>query len=421
MCVLPTRKARQLIFPSPGHFGATFESDRVARAILQVVSDIGGRLGRTLIAGILAASKRKKIFELGLERAAAYGQLGNYQRKQISDWIDELISQHLVLITAEEYPRLKITDAGRGALKSDSLIGLTGFAARPAKPAATFASAQGEAGGFLKGQGEQEEREVDPALRARLREWRYQKAKALDLPAFWVLHNSVLEELARRQPRSLDELEAVRGIGSRKIEQYGLEIIELMQDYASPTPSEQATGAAAVGQSEEPAKLASVTAKAPAIVAPCDLALQIELFHQGGPEPDRIALLSLLENATVLEANEVPPLIDTLAALGVQQAIPHLVRLLDSGDVGIVIHAAEGLARLGGKEAVPRLVEFLEDHRPNLRLSAIRALGRLRAQEAIERFKKLVVRDDSDSVRLAARVALMLLDAVSRPTGTMHG
>jgi HRDC domain/HEAT repeats len=347
--------------------------------------------------------------------------LGNYQRKQISNWIDELISQHLLFITAEEYPRLKITDAGREALKSDSLIGLTGFAARPAKPAAPFASAQGEAGGFLKGRGEQEEREGDPTLRARLREWRYQKAKALDLPAFWVLHNSVLEELVRQQPRSLDELEAVRGIGSRKIEQYGLEIIELMQDYAAPTPSEQATGATAVGQSEEPAELASVTEKAPAIMAPCDLALQIELFRQGGPEPDRIALLSLVENAVTIEANEVPPVIDTLSALGVQQAIPHLVRLLDSGDVGIAIHAAEGLARLGGREAVPRLVELLEDHRPNLRLSAIRALGRLRAQEAVERFKQLVVRDDSDAVRLAARAALMLMDIAFQSTGTTRG
>jgi ATP-dependent DNA helicase RecQ len=406
----PNEESPIVELPATGTPGATVESDGVARAILQAVSDIGGRLGRTLIAGMLAASKRKKIFELGLERAAAYGQLGNYQRKQISNWIDELISQHLLLITAEEYPRLKITDAGRQALKSDSLIGLTGFAARPAKPAATFASAQGEAGGFLKEQREQEEREVDPALRERLREWRYQKAKALDLPTFWVLHNRVLEELARQQPRTLDELEVVRGIGSRKIEQFGAELIDLIRDYASPRPSEQATAAMAVRQSAEPARLAGVTENAPAVTAACDLPLQIEIFRQGGPEPDWTALLRLVENAETLGAKEAAPVIRALSALGIQQAIPPLLKLLDSTNCSIVIHAAEALGQLGGGEAAQRLIELLEDHRPSMRRAAIRALGRLRAHEASERFKHIAVADESDSVRLAARAALMLLD-----------
>lgn len=407
--------------PARGPLGATAESDRVARTILQVVANVGGRLGRILIASMLAGSKRKKIFELRLERAAAYGQLGDYQRTQISNWIDELISQYLLLITAEEYPRLKITDAGRQALKSDSLIALTGFAARPAKPAATFASAKGEAGSFPNGQGEQEEREADPALRERLREWRYQKAKALDLPAFWVLHNSVLEELARRRPRSLDELEAVRGIGSRKIEQFGSEIIELIQDHASPPPSEQDTGATAVRQSEESAELASATEKSPAVMAPCDLHLQIELFRQGGPEPDRAALMSLVENAETLGAKDIAPVIHTLSALGVQQAIPLLLKLLDSAHGSIVIHAAEALGQLGGREAARRLVELLEDHRPSMRRAAIRALGRLRAHEAIDHFKQIVVGDASDSVRLAARAALMLMDTASQSAGPTHG
>ncbi|MGH8064379.1 MAG: RecQ family ATP-dependent DNA helicase [Candidatus Entotheonellia bacterium] len=401
--------------------GATAESDRVARAILQVASDVGGRLGRTLIAGMLAASKRKKIFELGLERAAAYGQLGNYQRQQISNWIDELISQHLLLITAEEYPRLRITDAGRQALRSDALIALTGFAARPAEPAATFASARGEAGSSLKGQREEEERKVDPALHERLREWRYQKAKALDLPAFWVLHNSVLEELARQQPRTLDELQVVRGIGSRKIEQFGSEIIALVQGDASPTPPDQAIGATAARQTEEPAKPASATEKPPAVMTPSDLHLQIELFRQGGPEPDRAALLSLVENAETLGAREIAPVIHTLSALGVRQAIPLLLKLLDPANGRIAIHAAEALGQLGGREAAQRLVELLEDRRPGMRRAAIRALGRLRAHEAVERFKQIVVGDDSDSVRLAARAALMLMDIASQAAGTTHG
>jgi superfamily II DNA helicase RecQ len=167
--------------------------------------------------------------------------LSHYQHKQITNWVGELISQHLLRMTAEEYPRLKITDAGRQALKSDARLALTGFAARPVKSGGTFASAQGEAETSQNTRQAVNELAVDPALHERLRQWRNQKAKALDLPAYCVLHNSALEVIARLQPRTLGELQAVRGIGSRKIEQFGQEIIELMQGYALLAPSDGTT------------------------------------------------------------------------------------------------------------------------------------------------------------------------------------
>src|SRR5262249_53328302 len=50
--------------PAKTPLSATPQSDFIARAILQAAMDFGGRLGRSLIAGVLAASKRKKILEL---------------------------------------------------------------------------------------------------------------------------------------------------------------------------------------------------------------------------------------------------------------------------------------------------------------------------------------------------------------------
>ena len=42
-----------------------------------------------------------------------------------------------------------------------------------------------------------------------------------DVPAYLVFHNSTLEEIAARKPRSLDELAAVPGVGPAKLERYG--------------------------------------------------------------------------------------------------------------------------------------------------------------------------------------------------------
>jgi ATP-dependent DNA helicase RecQ len=63
----------------------------------------------------------------------------------------------------------------------------------------------------------------------RLRRWRYQKAQTLGVPAFLVLHNRVLEAIVRLGPRTLGELEGVRGMGAYKVEQFGKEIIDVVQ------------------------------------------------------------------------------------------------------------------------------------------------------------------------------------------------
>ena len=115
-----------------GH--ATVDSDRVARTILRAVAAFGGRLGRGIIGDVLLGSQRKQIVEWRLDRAKAYGQLRVYRRERIVAWIDELISQHFLHATAEEYPRLRITEAGHQALAGDTLLMLSGFAARPSTP-----------------------------------------------------------------------------------------------------------------------------------------------------------------------------------------------------------------------------------------------------------------------------------------------
>jgi len=211
----PRGESVMISVPASEVIHATAESDRVARIILQAVSALGGRLGRITIRDALLGSKRKKILEWGLDRAEVYSQLRPYGRRRITGWIDELVSRQLLHVTAAGgYPRLKITETGRQALQSDMLIALSGFTEKPERPATALKEAEGQ--------------EVDPVLYERLRQWRTQKTKELGLPAYCVLHNSVLEEITRRCTRTLGELELIRGIGARKIEQFGQEIIDLV-------------------------------------------------------------------------------------------------------------------------------------------------------------------------------------------------
>ena len=73
--------------------------------------------------------------------------------------------------------------------------------------------------------------EPDAELREYLREWRRNTAKEHGMPAYVVLHDTTLEEVSRARPSSLRELRKITGIGERKAELYGQQILALLRRY----------------------------------------------------------------------------------------------------------------------------------------------------------------------------------------------
>jgi ATP-dependent DNA helicase RecQ len=47
------------------------------------------------------------------------------------------------------------------------------------------------------------------------------------VPAYVIFHDATLREIARARPSSLEMLRGISGIGARKLEAYGTEIVEL--------------------------------------------------------------------------------------------------------------------------------------------------------------------------------------------------
>jgi DNA helicase-2/ATP-dependent DNA helicase PcrA len=66
--------------------------------------------------------------------------------------------------------------------------------------------------------------DLPPAF-ATLREWRRERAKADDVPAYVVFHDATLAEIAERQPRTLAELARVSGVGPAKLARYGDDVL----------------------------------------------------------------------------------------------------------------------------------------------------------------------------------------------------
>src|SRR5712664_904858 len=72
---------------------------------------------------------------------------------------------------------------------------------------------------------------VDRELNEVLREWRRNTAKNQGISAFVVLHDSALEDLCLVEPSNLQELRRVSGFGDKKVQMYGKQILEAIQNF----------------------------------------------------------------------------------------------------------------------------------------------------------------------------------------------
>ncbi|HUH39810.1 MAG TPA: HRDC domain-containing protein, partial [Castellaniella sp.] len=58
-----------------------------------------------------------------------------------------------------------------------------------------------------------------------LRAWRTRIAREHGVPAYVIFHDATLREIAQRQPQSMDELAGISGVGVRKREAYGMDVL----------------------------------------------------------------------------------------------------------------------------------------------------------------------------------------------------
>ncbi len=70
----------------------------------------------------------------------------------------------------------------------------------------------------------------DEELFERLRQWRFQRARADKVSAFIVAHNTLLQELARRKPTTERALLGVKGFGPNKFAKYGTELLMILNE-----------------------------------------------------------------------------------------------------------------------------------------------------------------------------------------------
>jgi len=213
------------------HPPATWDATEAARKALSGIYRFrnaagSGRYGAGHLIDVLRGKRTEKVAQHGHDTLSTWGIGADVTEAQWRLVLRQLIAMGHV-VAEGEYGTLALTDSARAVLKGDVPVSLR----QPAEP--TAARSKRERGAAKPGRSAKPPPlplDDDATERfLRLKAWRAEVAREHNLPAYVVFHDATLAEMAREQPASLGALGAISGVGAKKLEAYGAEILRLLE------------------------------------------------------------------------------------------------------------------------------------------------------------------------------------------------
>jgi ATP-dependent DNA helicase RecQ len=208
----------------PERWDATEAARKALSCIYRFRQHSGIGYGSGHLIDVLRGKSTDKTRERGHEKLSTFGIGADLSEAQWRGVIRQLIALgHLA--SEGEYNTLALTDSARAVLKGDVKIELR----EPREPAPRSRSSRGKAGApklaraaaTLDAQGQ--------ARFAALKAWRSEVAKEHNLPAYIVFNDATLAQMAAEAPDSLTALAGISGVGAKKLEAYGRQILRVLE------------------------------------------------------------------------------------------------------------------------------------------------------------------------------------------------
>jgi ATP-dependent DNA helicase RecQ len=188
-----------------------------AQKALSAALRTGQRFGAGHLIDILRGKSTDKVKQFGHERLPTFGVGAEMDDMGWRSVFRQLLAGGVLEADATAYGALKLTDEARPILKGEASIKLRRRLETPKGRQARN-----------KVSPDRPRRADDSPLLARLRAWRSEKAREQGVPAYVILHDRALHEIAALLPDSVPALLAVPGIGVAKAERYGRELLTLV-------------------------------------------------------------------------------------------------------------------------------------------------------------------------------------------------
>jgi ATP-dependent DNA helicase RecQ len=199
----------------PQTWDATIAAQKLFSAILRT----GQRFGAGHLIDVLRGNSTERVAGLGHDRLPTFGVGVDLDEKAWRSVARQLVALGLLHADPHAYGALRLTDAARPALKGETRLELRrpaigGRAGRKPRGKASLGVPLGPTGETLF-----------EALRAE----RKRIADEQGVPAYVVLHDATLRQLAQVRPRDPKDLLLISGIGITKAERYGQRLLAVVE------------------------------------------------------------------------------------------------------------------------------------------------------------------------------------------------
>ena len=206
---------------------AVWDGTDAARKLLSTIYRVqqmdGISYGAVHITDILRGKKSEKVLQRGHDSLSTFGLGAEFSEVQLRGVLRQLIAIGAVTVDAQAFNTLKLTDASRAVLKGEVPVRLRESVSTPSPRKAKRDSTKVP----LKLAAALDEQAQSRYLA--LKAWRGEVAKEHNLPAYVIFHDATLAAIAQNAPQSLEDLQGISGLGVKKLEAYGQQVLRLLE------------------------------------------------------------------------------------------------------------------------------------------------------------------------------------------------
>ena len=213
----------------PAVWDGTDAARKLLSTIYRVQQASGLSFGTGHIMDIVRGKDTEKVQQFGHDKLSTFGVGKDYSEAQLRGVLRQLLAtgavglQKVMLESGHSFDTLSLTEGSRAVLKGEVPVQLReSVSSTPAKRSRS-----------RKGTGS-----APPAAAANLgpdaqvrfinlKAWRAEVAREHNLPAYVIFHDATLAAIAERNPASLSDLQGISGMGAKKLEAYGAEVLRV--------------------------------------------------------------------------------------------------------------------------------------------------------------------------------------------------
>ncbi len=179
-----------------------------AQKVLSCVYRMGQRFGRHLVVQVLCGSDIDRIHAYRFNELSTYGLFRDRTQKEVSLLLDRLLAMDCLAVTEDKYAILRLNGNSRAILQGQQPVLLP----VPKR--------------------ERHRQSMDEGLFKALRNCRTKLAARDKIPPYMVFSDATLRDMCAVQPRTLDDMRQVKGIGDYKLARYGNDFLKALLDFS---------------------------------------------------------------------------------------------------------------------------------------------------------------------------------------------